>query len=295
MTQVQPNLGFIGTGLMGLPMSQRLLEAGFALTVWNRTPEKTAPLKTAGASVATSASAVFQQADIVALCLTDSQAVAQIIEESLPQIRSGQLIVDFSSISPQTTRELAQRVKAQGADWVDAPVSGGVGGAQSGQLAIMCGGEASSLERLKAFFSPLARQVTHLGLVGSGQIAKICNQMLVSSQVTVLAEVMALAEQAGIEAQRLPQAFAGGFADSLPLQLVAPRMAQSDYEQPKWTVNTLLKDLNLAAELALSLQQPTPMSELARQQMRGLLLGYPTEQPDPAVLVELYRRQSHKE
>ncbi len=286
------NIGFIGLGLMGIPLCKRLLEAGFNLHVWNRTPNKAQALVDQGAQLLASPQQLVQACEVVCLCLTDTQAVEEVLLQGpqplIGQLQPGQIILDFSSIAPAATQGLAALVAQKGAQWIDAPVSGGVQGAEQGQLAIMCGGEASTLDKVRPLLTPLARQITHLGPAGSGQIAKVCNQMLVTCQAAAIAEVMALAQQAGIDAALLPVAFRGGFADSLPLQLLAPRMAAQDFSQPKWTLATLLKDLNLSADCAQQLGQATPMSRQAAELIRlqGLQSGL---QVDPAQLVELFQ------
>jgi len=294
MSEALPKLGFIGLGLMGQPLCKRLLDAGFQLNIWNRTPAKAEKLIAQGAQLQVSPAEVVKASEITCLCVTDTASVEQLLDQPeglLGALQPGQLIVDFSSIAPQATRQFAEQVRKRGADWVDAPVSGGVQGAERGQLAIMCGGRSNSLDRLQSVFSPLARQVTRVGEVGSGQVAKIGNQMLVSCNALVIAEMLALAEASGIEVEQLPEAFAGGFADSLPLQILAPRMAAKDYADPKWTVKTLLKDLQLAADLAKQQEQATPMSSLAAQLMRMQATQGRLEE-DPATLVELYRQTS---
>ena len=294
MSEVLPSLGFIGLGLMGQPLCKRLLDAGFQLNIWNRTPSKAKKLAIYGARQLSSPAEVVKTSEIICLCVTDTTSVQQLLDQReglLEALQPGQLIVDFSSIAPQATRQFSEQVRKRGADWVDAPVSGGVQGAELGQLAIMCGGRPSSLDRLQAVFAPLARQVTRVGEVGSGQVAKIGNQMLVSCNALVIAEMLALAEASGIETQQLPAAFAGGFADSLPLQILAPRMTAKDYANPKWTTKTLLKDLQLAADLARQEEQATPMSNLAAQLMRMQATQGRLEE-DPATLVELYRNGS---
>ncbi|SFX50110.1 NAD(P)-dependent oxidoreductase [Marinospirillum alkaliphilum] len=294
ITAVSPikNVGFVGIGLMGTPMSRRLLQAGFNLFLWNRTRNKAEALVSEGAHLVTDLQQLPKQCDVICLCLADTQTVEQLLLDEnhglLPHLQAGQLIIDFSSIAPEATRKLAAAVQERGCDWIDAPVSGGVGGAEQGQLAIMCGGSDAALVRVKALFEPLARQVTVMGPAGSGQVAKVCNQMLVSCNAMVIAEVMALAEAAGIHAERLPQAFAGGFADSLPLQLLAPRMAKADYSEPRWKVRTLLKDLDLAGDLARDTGRSVPMSGLAAQLMRNHAIQG-MQDADPATLVECYR------
>lgn len=288
-------LGFIGMGLMGVPMSTRLLEAGFSVTVWNRNPAKCEPLRARGARVAASVAALVADCDIVMTCVSDTGAVQELVfggADSRGSIaangRADQILIDFSSIDPAATREMAARLaSACGMQWIDAPVSGGVAGAEQGTLAIMAGGDAQLLDQVRPVLAPLSQRVTHMGPVGSGQTTKICNQMLVSCNVLVMAEVMALAEKAGVDASRIPDALKGGFADSIPLQLTGPRMAARDFEAIKWHVKTLLKDLDMAADLARTIGSATPMAGLGAELMRQhASRGYRDQ--DPATLIALY-------
>ncbi|QWF71322.1 NAD(P)-dependent oxidoreductase [Methylomonas paludis] len=289
MTQQNYRLGFIGIGLMGKPLCLRLLAAGFSVLVWNRSPDKLAEVLAAGASQSSSIAELVQAVDVVILCLADTAAVeAVVIPHVLTQASADKLLIDLSSIHPQTTRQLADRLQTEaGMAWVDAPVSGGTVGAEQGNLAIMAGGAEVNVAVAREVLRPLYRQLTHMGGVGSGQITKICNQMIVSCNVLVIAEMMALAKQAGVELSQIPLALAGGFADSRPLQIVGPEMAENRFEPVKWRVKTLLKDLNMAADLSASLGSAVPMSGLAAQllQLHGNR-GY-LEQ-DPSTLLKLY-------
>lgn len=295
MQTVLPRLAFAGIGLMGLPMCQRLLAAGYPLVVWNRSPEKCAPLVALGAEQVDTPAELCAQTDIVLLCLADTQAVAEVMfaERGIAAAMSDkQILVDFSSIEPVATKNMAQRLfVASGAQWLDVPVSGGVVGAEAGTLAMMAGGDAKALGQVAAVLEHLSQRVTHMGAVGSGQVAKVCNQMLVACNAMVIAEVVALAEQAGVDAALLAPALAGGFADSKPLQILAPQMAQREFEPVKWHVRTLLKDLDMAVKLSQSHTCATPMSGLAAQLMRShAAQGYLAA--DPATLIKLYSGDS---
>ncbi len=292
MNQDRPRLAFLGIGLMGLPMCRRLLAAGYPLTVWNRSPGKTDELAEAGARVAVSPAEAAAEADLVMLSLADTAAVEEVVFDSrgVAECRdgAGRLLVDFSSIEPGATRRFAATLAARnGMSWVDAPVSGGVTGAEAGTLAIMAGGEAADIERLRPVAACLSQRLTHMGPVGAGQVTKVCNQMIVSCNVLVLAEVMALARRSGIDAARLPEALKGGFADSIPLQLVGPMMAQDRFEPVRWRVRTLLKDLDTAVALSRSEGSPTPVTGLAAQLMRQHGARGNLE-ADPASLIRLY-------
>jgi len=287
-----PSLGFAGIGLMGLPMCRRLLAAGYPLTVWNRNPAKCAPLVEAGARQVASPAELCELADVVMLCLADTAVVREVVFGAAgiaEGAKEGQLLVDFSSLEPTATREMAAELADKaGMSWLDSPVSGGVVGAEAGSLAIMVGGEAADLDRVRPVLLSLGQRVTHMGGVGAGQVTKACNQMIVACNALVIAEVVALAEQAGVDASLIAEALAGGFADSKPLQILAPQMAESRFEPVKWHVRTLLKDLDTAVKLSREQGSATPISGLAAQLMRlhgaqGFL------QKDPATLVQMYR------
>jgi 3-hydroxyisobutyrate dehydrogenase-like beta-hydroxyacid dehydrogenase len=265
-------LGYLGLGLMGTPMSRRLLDAGYQVTVWNRSHGKVAPLVDAGAKHATSPRDLLANADIVFMCVTDAAAVEDVIfgpEGIAASPGAGKLVVDFSSIHPDAARDLAARLRAaNGAGWVDAPVSGGTKGAEEGTLAIMAGGEAADIERVRPYVLAMARRFTHMGPTGAGQTTKLCNQVIVGCAMAVLAEAARLAVNAGIDANRLPEALAGGFADSIPLQLFVPRMVQGIHSPPLGHIATMLKDLDTVADVAQATSTPVPMASLAGQIFR---------------------------
>lgn len=271
MSENTNKLGFIGMGLMGSRMTTRLLAAGFEVWVWNRSPDKCLPLVAQGAKLAPSLATIAQQCDIIMLCLSDTPAVESVLfgEQGLfNHTKNGQLIVDFSSITPDATRVFATRLQAKGVHWIDSPVSGGVMGAENGTLILMAGGAATQIERLRPIAAHLGQKLTHMGEVGTGQITKICNQMIVASNAVLIAETVALAAKAGVDAAQLAPALAGGFADSLPLQILAPRMASNTFEPVQWKVQTLLKDLDNAMALAKENTSSTPISALAAQLLR---------------------------
>ncbi|WP_192553003.1 NAD(P)-dependent oxidoreductase [Pseudomonas sp. IzPS59] len=292
MMSTLPSLGFAGIGLMGLPMCRRLLAAGYPLTVWNRNPDKCAPLVEAGARQVATPAELCGQADVVMLCLADTAVVREVVfgpAGVAEGARNGQLLVDFSSLEPTATREMAAELAQKtGMAWLDSPVSGGVVGAEAGSLAIMVGGEAADLDRVRPVLLALGQRVTHMGGIGAGQVTKACNQMIVACNALVIAEVVALAEQSGVDASLIAEALAGGFADSKPLQILAPQMAESRFEPVKWHVRTLLKDLDTAVKFSREVGSATPISGLAAQLMRlhgaqGFL------ERDPSTLVKMYR------
>ena len=289
MTDKKNTLGFIGIGLMGRPMVLRLLGAGYNVNVWNRSPDKLVQVADAGAKVCASIAELVKASQVILLCLTDTAAVESVIYKGIVENGSvNQLLIDLSSIHPDNTRQLASVLKDRcGMNWVDAPVSGGIVGAEQGSLTIMAGGSSENVSIACTILAPLYQQFTHMGELGCGQVTKICNQMIVSCNVIVIAEMIALAQKAGVAAEKIPQALYGGFADSKPLQILGPEMALADFEPLKWRVSTLLKDLNMALELSIKQGNAIPMSALAAQLMRlhgsqGYL------EHDPSTLIKLF-------
>ena len=265
-------LGYLGLGMMGFPMTRRLVSAGHDVTVWNRSPGKAAALVAAGAKAALHPSDVAATASILFMCLTDAAAVEKVVfgpDGLATATGSGKLVVDFSSIHPDAARAIAARLKlANGMGWIDAPVSGGTIGAEEGTLAVMAGGDAADIERARRYVLAMARRFTHMGPTGAGQTTKLCNQVIVGCAMAVLAEATRLAVNAGIDARRLPEALAGGFADSIPLQLFVPRMVQGIHSPPLGHIATMLKDLDTVVDVARDTSSPVPMSALAAQLFR---------------------------
>ena len=289
-----PALAFAGIGLMGLPMCRRLLAAGYPLSLWNRNADKCLPLLEDGCQRVQTPAELCRDAELVLLCLADTAAVREVVfgEGGIVEgARPGQLLIDFSSLEPAATREMAAELLARtGMHWLDAPVSGGTPGAEHGTLTIMAGGRHADIERARPVLQHLGQRLTHMGDVGAGQVTKVCNQMIVACNALVIAEVVALAERSGVDASLLAPALAGGFADSKPLQILAPQMAASQFEPIKWHVRTLLKDLDGAVKLAQQQGSAAPMTGLAAQLMR--LHGVQGNLArDPSTLVDMLREQ----
>ena len=265
-------IGFIGTGLIGTPMVERLLDCGLAVTVWNRTPSKTHALVERGATRATSMREVAATCDIVCLCLTNTDVVEHVVfgPEGLAAVmRRSQLLIDLSSIAPDATARMAERLgRETGACWIDAPVSGGLPAARAGTLIVFAGGESSDIARAAPVFDTLAKRVTHMGGHGAGQLAKSCNQLIVGCNLMVIAEMLTFARVAGIDATRMPGALAGGFADSLPLQIFGARMAQRVDTPRIGALATFQKDVDQVVRLASSYGIEVPMTSCAAQLYR---------------------------
>jgi 3-hydroxyisobutyrate dehydrogenase len=270
--QPAEKLGYLGLGMMGFPMARRLLNAGHGLAVWNRSAGKAAALVEAGAKHLAHPGEIAAATNILFMCVTDASAVEEIVfgRDGLAAVPgAGKLVVDFSSIHPDAARDIAARLKAaNGMGWIDAPVSGGTKGAEEGTLAVMAGGEAADIERVRPYVLAMARRFTHMGPTGAGQTTKLCNQVIVGCAMAVLAEATRLAVNAGIDAGRLPEALTGGFADSIPLQLFVPRMVQGIHSPPFGHIATMLKDLDTVADVARSTSSPVPMATLAGQLFR---------------------------
>jgi 3-hydroxyisobutyrate dehydrogenase len=267
------NLGFIGIGLMGRPMTLRLLAAGHQVTVWNRSREKLAAVVEKGARAAATPSELAGQSDIVMMCVTDQHAAEEVLfgaDGVSAGARPGSIVVDFSSIAPGSAREFAARLEAKAIGLVDAPVSGGVAGAENGSLAIMAGGREEHVERVRPLVMHLAQRFTRMGDSGAGQATKLANQVIVGSLIAVIAEAVRLAEASGVDATRLPEALKGGFADSAPLQIFGARMAARRFEPSLGAAAIMLKDLENASAVAKEKGVPLPMSSTAVQLYRML-------------------------
>ena len=259
-------IAFLGMGLMGSRMATRLLQAGFQVAVWNRTPAACHPLIDLGAT----ALSLNQIADypVILTCLADDQAVQSVFEQIAPYLVADQIIVDFSSLSVQQTHALAAQAQTRQVSWIDSPVSGGTAGAEQGSLVIFAGGNAAIIEYLDPIYAALSQRVTRMGDTGTGQATKICNQLIVAANSTLIAEAVALAGLAGVDTCLLAPALAGGFADSKPFQILAPRMATQTFEPVQWKVQTLSKDLNNAVQLAQSFDLDVPVATQALSQLQ---------------------------
>ena len=280
-------VGFCGPGLMGAPMIRHLLRAGHTVHVWNRTRDKAEALAKDGAHVASTPAALADSAELIFLCVSDAAAVEHVVYDPEHGIATAaqraittttaaasttgrarvRRIVDHSSIAPSATRSLAQRAAAAGIGWVDAPVSGGVAGATAGTLAVMAGGAAADVEAATPVIRAYAARVTHMGDVGAGQTAKLCNQSIVTATVAAIAEAVSLAQRSGIDAARLTEALAGGWADSVLLQTFVPRMTTLG-DAPIGAMRTFQKDVDTIAATAYETGTPMPVAGTVQQVLR---------------------------
>lgn len=266
----KPRIGYLGTGLMGLPMVMNLIKAGYPVTVWNRSVEKTNPAVAAGATRAATPAELATGSDVVMMCLTHAAAVEAVVfgAHGISSVAGPTLLIDFSSMDPTLTQTFGARLAAaNGMGWVDAPVSGGTPAAQTGTLTIMAGGSDANFARAEPLMAPLAQRVTHMGPAGAGQMTKLVNQIISGGIMALTAEAVNFAKATGVDAGKLTDALAGGFADSKPFQLLAPRMAAEAFENPLGTVAMMLKDLDTVAEVA-DQRAALPMTSAARALMR---------------------------
>jgi 3-hydroxyisobutyrate dehydrogenase len=296
-TPAAPRIGFIGLGSMGVPMAKRVRLAQLPLMVWNRNADKARPLADIGATVAESPAEVLRNSDIVGLCVTDHRAVEAVCFgadglTSVGQAARGKIIVDFSTIDPEICVTLAKRVsEATGARWIDSPVSGGVPAAEQGTLITFAGGDADDIVRAKPLFDAVAKRVTHMGPIGAGQVTKVCNQMIVSANMMILAETFATARASGVDVERLTAALEGGFADSRPLQIFGPRMAARRYEPKQSAIAIMGKDALLGQKMAKEAGVSTPMTALATALYQGVRTRDDIDaNDDVSALVELYEK-----
>jgi 3-hydroxyisobutyrate dehydrogenase-like beta-hydroxyacid dehydrogenase len=280
---MKPVVGYIGLGDIGAPMAGRIIPGGFDLVVWNRTASKMDPLVEAGAKAAASPADLAAQCDIVCLCLDSFEANEQVIFGDNGLVHGGRakLIVDNSTLHPQKVRDFAARVEAAGLRYIDAPVSGGSHGARMGTLAIMAGGDAADIEVARPVLMTYANRVTHMGGQGAGMATKICNQILLFGVMLAIAEVHTMGERFGVQVDNLPEALAGGFADSAVFKEFTRARRAGEDTNMTWHINRImgayqgdidpdargkitvaLKDAGIAQDLGRIVGAPMPVSAL---------------------------------
>ena len=264
-------IGFIGTGLMGLPMAKNLLKSGFKLKAFNRSINKAESLKEFGAEISKTLGEVVKDNDFIITMLTDDGAVDAIMNNSdfLDNLEPGSTVIDMSSIKPTTATKYGNNFKSKNINYLDAPVSGGTIGAEEASLAIMVGGDQSvfdnSIDILKAMGNP-----TLVGPIGSGQVSKLANQIIVGITIGAVAEAVTLFEKAGADPIKLIKALTGGWADSKILQTHGKRMIDKDFS-PKGKTSTHLKDMNNILECANSYNTNLPISNLVKEMYKTLV------------------------
>jgi len=259
-------IGFIGLGLMGRPISLNLHRAGAELIIYNRSRGIVDELVGVGIEAATSPKDVAERAPIIVLMVSDTPAVERVLfgDDGVAQgLQTGAIVIDMGTTAVTATRNFAQQIKAKGAHYVDAPVSGGQVGAEAATLAIMVGASEDAFARAKPIFKVLAKNITHVGEGGAGQVAKAANQIIVGLTIGAVAEALALAKRAGVDPAKVRQALAGGFAASRILEVHGLRMVDQTFD-PGGKATTQRKDLAQALELAQQLGMELPATALNR-------------------------------
>jgi len=264
-------IAFIGTGLMGYPMAKNLINKKLNLTVFSRTIEKAKPLEKLGAIIANSLGEAVKESDIVITMLTDDEAVEKVLgnQEFLNNLKNLSTVIDMSSIKPKIAIQYGKLLKDRNIHFLDAPVSGGTIGAEEGSLAIMVGGDQNvfdgAFDTLKIMGNP-----TLVGPIGSGQVSKLANQIIVGVTIGAVAEAITLCEKAGVDANKFIKALSGGFADGKILQNHGKRMIDKDFS-PKGKVSTHLKDMNNILECAGDFKTKLPISNLIQEMFKSLV------------------------
>ena len=264
-------IGFIGIGLMGLPMAKNILKAGYYLKAFNRSKKKAEALKKFGAEIALTIDDVVKDSDVVITMLTDDVAINEVMDSSnfLENLKSGTTVIDMSSIKPTTAVKHGDNLKSKNINYLDAPVSGGTIGAEEASLAIMVGGEQSVFNGVIDVFKTMGNP-TLVGPVGSGQVSKLANQIIVGLTIGAVAEAVTLCEKAGADPKKMIKALSGGWADSKILQTHGKRMIDKDFT-PKGKTSVHLKDMNNILECANSFNTHLPISNLVKEMYKTLV------------------------
>lgn len=266
------SIGFIGLGIMGKPMARNLLKAGFPLTVSSRRHSAIEELVADGAAGARSSREVAALSDVIITMVTDTPDVRQVVlgdNGVLSGIRPGALIIDMSTISPRATREIAAAVREKGADFLDAPVSGGEGGAIAGTLSIMVGGQEDAFAASLPILQAMGKNIIHVGGTGAGQLTKLCNQIAVAITNLAMSEALIFGAKAGIDLEKMHQAISGGAAGSWQLSNLAPRIFQRDFA-PGFMVKLQQKDLRLVLQEADDMHLALPATNLVHSLLNAL-------------------------
>ena len=291
----KPRVGCIGAGVLGSAIMRRLIDCGFAPVLWNRDPSKLAELLRAGAALADTPAALARDCSFVITCVSDGAAMEKVVfgEHGIASGGSAnKVLVDMSTCAAAHTQDMAARLSAQcGMAWLDAPISGGAPAAREGKMAIMVGGQPEVFERARPIWDALAGHATLMGPNGAGQATKMINQVLVSTGLAVLAEACAFAERAGIDAAKIPQALAGGRADSRQLQEMFPKMVASDFSITGRAA-LMLKDLELIHDLARHVGAPLPVTAGVTESFRKMVADGGGDR-DNTEMVNLYRAKKH--
>ena len=257
-------VGYVGLGIMGMGMARNLLKAGFPLSVWNRTASKAEALAAEGATARATPAEVAANSDIIIICVSDTPDVEAVLlgdNGIIHGVKTGSLVIDCSTISPQATQAMAEKLAAKGVQMLDAPVSGGSEGAAKGTLSIMVGGAAEDFERAMPVFKAMGKTITHVGGTGAGQTVKLVNQVLVVGNCLAMCEALLLAQAGGVDLKKTYDAISQGAAGSWMFTNRAPQIINRDW-RPGFMVSLQQKDLRLVLEAADQLGVPLPGTSL---------------------------------
>lgn len=285
-----PKVGWIGLGLIGKPMARRLVEAGYPVTIWNRTPAKADDLVRAGGRLAATPRETARSSDVLFTCVSDPPALEAVLlgpEGALAGLGAGSVLVDCSTISPALARRLAAACAERGAEFLEAPLTGGTWGAEKGELVFLIGGEAATLERVRPVLDHLGKKLFHLGGHGAGQTIKLAMNLLYALEVQALAEALALVAGAGIAAEKLLDVLASSMGRAPVLDVKAPMMTSGNYA-PSFPLRLMHKDLGLALDLANQLGVPLPATAAARETYSAVK-GASAEDVDYAAVRRFWR------
>lgn len=269
---MKTKIAFIGMGIMGAPMARNLLTAGYSVTVHTRTKAKAQPVLDAGTRWADSPAEAAKDADVVITCVTDTPDVERVLlgeKGVIESARKGMICIDMSTISPEATKEMAATLSQKGVVLLDAPISGGEIGAVEAKLSIMVGGPEETFEQVRPILEAMGKTITHCGPVGSGQMAKLANQVMVIHTIMSIAEGLAFAEKAGLNLETTHAVTCGGAAYSHSLKVLGAKILAGDMK-PAFMVDLQLKDLRLVMETARKIGQPLPGTALAAELLSAL-------------------------
>ncbi len=277
-----PTIAFLGIGLMGKPMATRLLQAGYPLCAWNRTRAKAEVLTPLQARIADRIEEAVQQADIVITMLEAGPVVRDVLVAAMPALKPGSLVIDMSSTRQGEAQELHAMLANQGVAFIDAPVSGGVLGAEAGTLAIMAGGSSADFARAEPVLKAMGRP-TLVGPAGCGQLSKLCNQLIVGGTLSIVAEALLLAQAGGADPAAVRMALRGGFAESRILEVHGQRMLDRNF-LPGGQVKSQTKDLENVLVAARAAGITLPVAELVTESYRSILDAVPNADQSAALL-----------
>ena len=266
-------VGFIGLGIMGLPMAKNLMQAGYDLSVHNRSPEKAQELGEQGATVATSPREVAENSDVIITMLPDSPQVREVVAGEgglLEGITEGSLIIDMSTISPVVTEELAEAVKEKGASMLDAPVSGGDVGAIEGTLSIMVGGEEGDFQRAEPLFEAMGKTITHVGPIGAGQVTKAANQVVVALTIEAVSEALVLGSAGGVAPEKILDVLSGGLAGNKVMEVKREKFLSHKFD-PGFRSELHHKDTGIALAAGREYGVVLPVTAIVDQMLLAMM------------------------